>query len=229
MGRACGRGFSIIPSDATPAERGRITIDSAVCADCLNEMRTESDQRYRHALINCTNCGPRYSIVHDLPYDRPLTTMAAFPMCEACAQQYADPADRRFHAQPICCPNCGPQVSLIDGSGQTIPGDPFIEAARLIKDGNVIAMKGLGGHHLVADAPAKTPWRGCGRARNATASPSPSWSKTSTPHAPSPNSPMTPSRCSSRRAAPSSSPPPPEKDHLCSRKASARAPTASAS
>jgi len=145
-------GFRIVASDREPAERGRVTVDSAVCADCLRELFDESDRRHRHALINCTNCGPRYTIVRDLPYDRPLTTMAGFAMCPACAGEYADPADRRFHAQPTCCGDCGPQVKLIDGRGRGLAGDPFRAAAELIRSGRVIAMKGLGGYHLVADA-----------------------------------------------------------------------------
>jgi len=145
-------GFRIVASDRAPAERGRVTVDSAVCADCLRELFDASDRRHRHALINCTNCGPRYTIVRDLPYDRPLTTMAGFAMCPACAGEYADPADRRFHAQPTCCPDCGPQVRLIDGRGRGLAGDPIKASAELIRSGRVIAMKGLGGYHLVADA-----------------------------------------------------------------------------
>jgi len=144
--------FSIIQSDHEPARRGRITIDSAVCDECLTELFDSENHRHRHALINCTNCGPRYTIVRDLPYDRPLTTMAAFPMCERCEREYRDPTDRRYHAQPTCCPECGPQVSLIDPKGNPITGGPFATAADWLKDGRIIAMKGLGGYHLVVDA-----------------------------------------------------------------------------
>jgi len=140
-------GFSIEPSDAAPADRGRIAIDTAVCDDCLSEMRDPADRRHRHALVNCTNCGPRYTIVRDLPYDRPATTMAAFPMCDACAAEYEDPGDRRFPAQPVSCPDCGPRLAPIDGGE-----DPIRRAAALLADGAILAVKGLGGYHLAVDA-----------------------------------------------------------------------------
>lgn len=145
-------GFVIIASDQTIAERGRVTVDSAMCGDCLREMFDEEDRRYRHALINCTNCGPRYTIVQDLPYDRPLTTMASFAMCDDCEREYVAPGDRRFHAQPTCCADCGPVVTLVDCAGNAVEGDPFAATGRLLGEGFVIAMKGLGGYHLVVDA-----------------------------------------------------------------------------
>jgi hydrogenase maturation protein HypF len=144
--------FRIIESERTPAERGRVTVDSALCADCLRELFDATDRRFGHALINCTNCGPRYTIIRDLPYDRPLTTMAPFPMCPRCASEYETPADRRFHAQPTCCPECGPQPALVTHDGAVIDRRPFRAAARLLRDGKVLAMKGIGGYHLVVDA-----------------------------------------------------------------------------
>jgi hydrogenase maturation protein HypF len=145
-------GFRIIHSDHEPARRGRVTVDSATCPDCLREMLDPDDRRSRHPLINCTNCGPRYTIVRDLPYDRPLTTMADFPMCPTCQAEYDDPADRRFHAQPTCCPSCGPKLTLTDVDGNVIDGDPIEQAAELLRGGGVLAVKGLGGYHLAVDA-----------------------------------------------------------------------------
>jgi hydrogenase maturation protein HypF len=144
--------FVIIASDSEPAERGRVTVDSAVCPDCLRELLDERDRRYRHALINCTNCGPRYTIVRDLPYDRPLTTMVSFEMCSACAAEYGDPGNRRFHAQPTCCPDCGPTLRLCAAGGADVAGDPIDETARLLREGRIAAIKGIGGYHLVVDA-----------------------------------------------------------------------------
>jgi hydrogenase maturation protein HypF len=144
--------FRIIQSEREGTDRGRVTVDSAVCDDCLRELFDAADRRHRHALINCTNCGPRYTIVRDLPYDRPLTTMADFAMCDACACEYADPADRRFHAQPTCCPQCGPQLRVLDRRGAGLTGDPIACAAALLRAGQILAMKGLGGYHLVVDA-----------------------------------------------------------------------------
>ncbi|KAA0213929.1 MAG: carbamoyltransferase HypF [Leptolyngbya sp. PLA3] len=145
-------GFRIVASESTTAERGRVTVDSATCADCWHELFDAADRRYRHGLINCTNCGPRFTIVRDLPYDRIATTMAGFSMCARCAGEYADPGDRRFHAQPICCHECGPQVSLRMADGRLIGGDAIVEAARLLKAGLIVAIKGLGGYHLAVRA-----------------------------------------------------------------------------
>lgn len=145
-------GFTITASDLESTTRGRVTVDSAVCPDCVRELHDEDDRRFGHALINCTNCGPRYTIVRDLPYDRARTTMAPFSMCPMCAVEYADPADRRFHAQPTCCPRCGPQIRLLDSNGDKCAGDPIARAAAWLREGRLLAMKGLGGYHLVADA-----------------------------------------------------------------------------
>lgn len=151
------RGFTILPSlrRAGPA-LGDVAVDTAVCEACLHEIRTDGDRRHGYGLINCTNCGPRYTILQRLPYDRANTTMTGFTMCETCRQQYQDPSDRRFHAEPIACEGCGPQVSLVEANGTPTEGDPILGAVGRILEGQIVAIKGLGGFHLAvrADDPA---------------------------------------------------------------------------
>ncbi len=144
--------FVIAPSPAGGERRTLVSADTATCDDCLAELDDPADRRFGYAFINCVNCGPRFTIVTGVPYDRPLTTMAAFAMCEDCAAEYYDPANRRFHAQPTCCPACGPRLRL---SGPAIGDEgvrPIPAAARLLRRGLVLAVKGLGGFHLAADA-----------------------------------------------------------------------------
>jgi hydrogenase maturation protein HypF len=150
-------GFHIVSSNATGRRDTLISADTATCADCLRELADPADRRFGYPFINCTNCGPRFTIVRDVPYDRPFTTMAPFEMCRACAGEYHDPADRRFHAQPVCCPACGPQLRLLDASGAALPGESLAAAAAMLRSGAVLAVKGLGGFHvatLAADAAA---------------------------------------------------------------------------
>jgi len=146
-------GFQIRPSDAGELIDAQVTVDTATCPDCLRELADPANPRYRYPFINCTHCGPRYTIVERIPYDRPNTTMRDFAMCPFCAGQYEDPADRRFHAQPIACPRCGPSLQLLDTHGRAIRcGDPVAAAAQLLHDGRIVAIKGLGGFHLACRA-----------------------------------------------------------------------------
>ncbi|MHB8060583.1 MAG: acylphosphatase, partial [Gaiellaceae bacterium] len=129
--------FTIARSDDEGARTALVPADIATCDDCLRELFDPADRRYRYPFINCTNCGPRFTIIRAVPYDRANTSMASFELCDACRREYEDPADRRFHAEPTCCPACGPQLSLeID------------EAVSLLRAGKIVAIKGLGGYHL---------------------------------------------------------------------------------
>ncbi len=148
-------GFVIAPSTTGGRRRTLISADTATCVDCLRELNDPADRRFRYPFINCTNCGPRFTIVTDVPYDRAATTMAPYPLCPACAREYADPGDRRFHAQPVCCPDCGPALVLTDAAGAPVVGDPVAAAAAELRSGRILAIKGLGGYHLAVDAVAE--------------------------------------------------------------------------
>jgi hydrogenase maturation protein HypF len=150
--------FEIIASQGIAEAFQPISPDVSICPDCLRELFDPADRRYRYPFINCTNCGPRFTLITDIPYDRPNTTMAAFPLCPDCAREYADPRDRRFNAQPVACPACGPAIWL-EVKGDKSPSDPllptsfFLEGARaLLVEGKILAVKGLGGFHLACDA-----------------------------------------------------------------------------
>ena len=146
--------FAIVKSKGQAKMSTLISPDVAVCDDCLAEMLDPDDRRYHYPFINCTNCGPRYTIIDDIPYDRPKTSMRHFKMCPRCQAEYDDPTDRRFHAQPNACGDCGPHVDLFDNHRQLISsyGDAVKTAAELLKQGQILAVKGLGGYHLAADA-----------------------------------------------------------------------------
>jgi hydrogenase maturation protein HypF len=147
------QGFEIQESQEEEGQYQLISPDIATCTACQEEIRNPSDRRYRYPFTNCTNCGPRFTIIEDIPYDRPKTTMARFRMCPECRKEYEDPADRRFHAQPNACPVCGPKLQLNDPEGKPIPtADPISSAIRLLKEGRILAIKGLGGFLLACDA-----------------------------------------------------------------------------
>ena len=145
--------FNIVASQGKEEKSVLISPDTRTCDDCLDELFDVADRRYRYPFINCTNCGPRFTIVKDVPYDRARTTMDRFEMCADCAREFHDPADRRFHAQPNACPRCGPRVRLLDSQGrESSETDPVSAAANLLRQGAILAVKGLGGYHLACNA-----------------------------------------------------------------------------
>lgn len=146
--------FEILHSEAQAGEYQLVSPDIATCPDCLREIKDPLDRRYRYPFTNCTNCGPRFTIIEAIPYDRPKTTMKAFTMCPACQREYDDPLDRRFHAQPNACPVCGPHLTLLDAKGRVLAehDEALREAERLLREGKIVAIKGLGGFQLACDA-----------------------------------------------------------------------------
>ena len=151
-------GFEIVASDGTGERQALVSADTATCPECLRELFDPANRRYRFPFINCTNCGPRFTIVRDVPYDRPNTTMASFVMCSECGREYVDPDDRRYHAQPTCCPKCGPTLSLTSPEGDVLAGggQALAGAVGRLRSQEVLAIKGLGGYHLAVIASSET-------------------------------------------------------------------------
>lgn len=149
-------GFSIAQSQGIPEGKVMVPPDAAICPDCLREIGDPMDRHYRYPFTNCTNCGPRFTIVRELPYDREKTSMDVFPMCPSCSGEYHDPLDRRFHAQPTACPLCGPHMLLVDRNGRQAAGDWLAGCREILFSGGILAVKGLGGFHLACDGTNKS-------------------------------------------------------------------------
>ena len=153
QGKAYFQDFRILHSQEDDEMQGCLLPDLAVCGDCLEDIRNRHDRRFAYAFTNCTNCGPRYSIIKELPYDRINTSMRSFSMCHKCSEEYKEPENRRFHAQPNCCPACGPRYSLATWDGtQVYCENPIDKTKQLLKEGKIVAIKGIGGYHLVCNA-----------------------------------------------------------------------------
>ena len=146
-------GFEILESEIQPGAFSIVPPDMATCPDCQRELFDPTDRRYRYPFINCTNCGPRFSIIGKMPYDRPFTSMAGFPLCPDCMAEYEDPTNRRFHAQPIACPVCGPELTYYEDAHAPLKREEALQGARkLIASGGILALKGMAGYQLVCDA-----------------------------------------------------------------------------
>ena len=146
------RQFEILQSEPQPFEFIPVSPDVSICPDCQAELFDPANRRFRYPFINCTNCGPRFTIIHDIPYDRPNTTMAGFPMCPDCQAEYTIPLDRRFHAQPIACPVCGPRSGWKSTVRPSRIRGAIAQARQMLVAGKILAVKGLGGFHLACDA-----------------------------------------------------------------------------
>ena len=145
--------FTILPSSETHGKVNHVPVDYFTCKDCLKELQDPADRRYQYPFINCTQCGPRYTLINKLPYDRPNTTMRNFPLCRDCQAEYEDPGNRRFHAEPVACPVCGPRVWLsVDGGKDNFQGNWLEAVVDLLREGKIVATKGIGGYHLLCDA-----------------------------------------------------------------------------
>ena len=145
--------FQIRASEASSSEHVHLPPDHFTCDECLNEMADSGDRRFRYPFINCTQCGPRYTLIERLPYDRANTSMARFPLCHQCAAEYANPGERRFHAEPLACPRCGPRLEFrIPGSNAQFGADALSATTDALRTGKIVAVKGIGGYHLLCDA-----------------------------------------------------------------------------